>query len=373
MDSDPKGLVERILSSRYFQGARQLRSVLEYLWQRSGDPQAPAPKEWEIAVEALHRPEDFDPRRDPIVRVSVASIRQRLARYFSHEGRSEPLRAMIPKGEYRLVFYKTGEEIRYGPRSGPQSSLERFWQPYLLPGSDQYILFAELLFFHDGKGTFYRNTWLNDPAEPREALTRVLPGLTAAPLWPCYEYISAGEMRCLYALQEFFGSRGVPVNVSSFRELRETNLNGANLILVGSARSHPMIAALQEQAAFRLERSCIRVRGRRGNRSRLAEKEWPQGHLFRRRDYAVVQRRVTGQGAVITVLGANDGLCLQAVGETLTDESSLELVLNTLAPALPDHVLPSRFELLFQIESVRSEYEEITNVRLRDFVFEAGT
>lgn len=369
MDSNQKALVERILASRYFREARRLRWILRYLMERAGDPDVPAPKEWEIAVEALGRPKDFDPRKDPIVRVSVACVRERLALYFSKEGRTEPLRLMIPKGEYRLVFYRTGEEIR----SDARSACERFWQPYLLAGNDNYVLFSELLFFHDGEGTFYRNTWLNDPSGPRELLTDVLPGLATKALQPCFEYISAGEMRCLDALQEFFAGRGVPVQICSFRELEKEDVECANLILVGSARSHPMIASLQEHATFRLERSRVCLRGKRGNRSRFSEREWPQGRLHRRRDFAVVQRSVTREGGTITVLGANDGLCIQALGETLTREPSLALVLNTLAPALPDRGLPSRFELLFQIEAIRGEYAEITNVRLRDFTFEPRT
>src|SRR5512133_3143801 len=105
MKEGERRLLQRILESPHFSQAASLRRTLLYLCER-GDQNGGAaqPKEYEIAVEALGRQPSFDPKADPIVRVSIAAIRQRLHAYFEVEGRSEPLRLEIPKGIYRAIF-----------------------------------------------------------------------------------------------------------------------------------------------------------------------------------------------------------------------------------------------------------------------------
>lgn len=93
-----------MLESRHFAQALSLRKILEYLCRHASEPDGPSVKEYELAVFALGRPESFDPKSDPIVRVNMAAVRGRLGAFFEDEGRDEPLRLTIPKGEYRAVF-----------------------------------------------------------------------------------------------------------------------------------------------------------------------------------------------------------------------------------------------------------------------------
>jgi len=55
-------------------------------------------------VEALGRPDSFDPRRDSIVRVQARKLRERLAAYYAGEGREESCRIVYHTGSYQPAF-----------------------------------------------------------------------------------------------------------------------------------------------------------------------------------------------------------------------------------------------------------------------------
>ena len=82
-------LLQRILASKPFASADSLKHILQYLCECAAASPDVQPKEYEIAVQALGRTDSFDPKIDPIVRVSIASIRERLQRYFETEGTAE--------------------------------------------------------------------------------------------------------------------------------------------------------------------------------------------------------------------------------------------------------------------------------------------
>jgi hypothetical protein len=60
-----------------------------------------APKELEIAVEALGRDAGFDPSQDTLVRVCAHKLRQRLEQHAARQDPAAP-RLVLPRGEYRL-------------------------------------------------------------------------------------------------------------------------------------------------------------------------------------------------------------------------------------------------------------------------------
>ena len=94
----------RALNSPEFQSAPQLRVFLAFVVDAALNNQTDKIKGYTIAVEALGRPEDFNPVTDPIVRVEAARLRRRLSRYYSGTGKSDPVRIVIPKGSYAPTF-----------------------------------------------------------------------------------------------------------------------------------------------------------------------------------------------------------------------------------------------------------------------------
>jgi hypothetical protein len=63
-----------------------------------------APKEIEVAVDALGRGADFDVTQDAMVRVYVHKLRRKLDEYYAGPGAQDPLRLSVPKGEYRFAL-----------------------------------------------------------------------------------------------------------------------------------------------------------------------------------------------------------------------------------------------------------------------------
>jgi hypothetical protein len=64
---------------------------------------ATAPKEAVIAADVFDKTTAFDVSQDSIVRVYIHNLRRKLDQYYAGPGKAEPMRLVLPKGEYRLV------------------------------------------------------------------------------------------------------------------------------------------------------------------------------------------------------------------------------------------------------------------------------
>src|SRR5690554_4661808 len=95
-----RDLTRRIIASGVLGRSRTHAAILEYLVEctLAGD----SPKEAAIAVDVLGREADFDVGRDSVVRVQLYHLRNRLDAYYRDEGRDEPYRLSIPKGQYSI-------------------------------------------------------------------------------------------------------------------------------------------------------------------------------------------------------------------------------------------------------------------------------
>jgi LuxR family maltose regulon positive regulatory protein len=92
--------LERILAFGDMQSSRQMSSFLRFVVEQKLAGRDAQIKERTIAIGALNRDADFDPRLDPIVRVVAGKLRRTLERYHLSVGRSDDLRIEIPKGSY---------------------------------------------------------------------------------------------------------------------------------------------------------------------------------------------------------------------------------------------------------------------------------
>lgn len=93
------------------------------------------PKEIEVAVEVFGKSADFNVVADAAVRVYIHKLRRRLDEYYAGQGRHEPLRLTLPKGEYRLDLVPnaaaTPETRTVHEASRP---VRRRWLPWALAG-----------------------------------------------------------------------------------------------------------------------------------------------------------------------------------------------------------------------------------------------
>jgi hypothetical protein len=119
-----KNEVDAILGSGIFSRAPNLAHLLQYVCAKYFEGAAAEIKEYNIAVEALGRPAEFDQKRDSIVRVEAHRLRKRLREYYESDGAAHEIRIEIPSGQYTPRFvYQAGVAAPSGP-VGNQSSEE---------------------------------------------------------------------------------------------------------------------------------------------------------------------------------------------------------------------------------------------------------
>jgi hypothetical protein len=107
---DPRWLlVERILATRDFQRSPRLSEFLRHVCQLTLEGREDTISEQYLGTALFGRSPDYDSTSDTIVRSHALRLRRRLEHYFRHEGRSEPLTLIIPRGGYVPIFVPAAE------------------------------------------------------------------------------------------------------------------------------------------------------------------------------------------------------------------------------------------------------------------------
>jgi hypothetical protein len=94
-------LAQRLRARQALGRSDGLNRLFDYLAERAA--QGARPKEFEVAAAVFGRTSAFDGSQDASVRVAVHRLRRKLDDFYAGEGRDEPVRLTIPKGEYRMV------------------------------------------------------------------------------------------------------------------------------------------------------------------------------------------------------------------------------------------------------------------------------
>jgi hypothetical protein len=96
--------VETLLASPLFSRSLYLTRLLRYFADHYFSSPHQHLSEYKIALEALDRPESFDPTRDSSVRVLIFRMRSRLQKYYETEGNAHPIQVSLCDGHYGLKF-----------------------------------------------------------------------------------------------------------------------------------------------------------------------------------------------------------------------------------------------------------------------------
>ena len=104
-----------------------LCKLLEYLTVEKLAGREERLKGYTIGTEALGKEEDFDPDKDPAVRIHAGRLRRALRLYYLETGKNDEIRIEIPKGQYAPDFIanvnKPIKENNYRPKN-KQSTTE---------------------------------------------------------------------------------------------------------------------------------------------------------------------------------------------------------------------------------------------------------
>ena len=96
--------VDSILSSGVFGRANYPVRLLAFVCEKYFEGAIGEIKEYSIAVQALGRPESFDPQVDTIVRVTAHALRKKLEDYYAGAGADHAVRICLPPGHYVPKF-----------------------------------------------------------------------------------------------------------------------------------------------------------------------------------------------------------------------------------------------------------------------------
>jgi hypothetical protein len=110
---------QKVASSGALGRSRSYTRLLSFLVDCAADGRTP--KELEIAVEVFGKGADFDPSQDSMVRVYAHNLRQKLEHYYATDGRSEPRRLALARGEYRVSLGSPADPVPAVPNGVPNA------------------------------------------------------------------------------------------------------------------------------------------------------------------------------------------------------------------------------------------------------------
>jgi len=117
--------LDALLASGFLGRTNNLVRLLSFVCEKYFDGAYDEIKEYSIAVQALGRPEDFDPQVDTIVRVTAHALRKRLEDYYRTTGAQHSVHICLPPGHYLPKFVHKGDsELAVHSLPGDGAGLE---------------------------------------------------------------------------------------------------------------------------------------------------------------------------------------------------------------------------------------------------------
>ncbi len=96
--------MDEMLRSTHFRNSRRYPTLLRYIVEEALEGRGAQLKERVLGVEVFGRSPDYDTASDPIVRVTVAEIRKRIAQYYHEDAHAFELRIELKPGSYIPEF-----------------------------------------------------------------------------------------------------------------------------------------------------------------------------------------------------------------------------------------------------------------------------
>lgn len=274
--------LNRILESRWLRESAALKNLLRYVVERTLAGQQQHLKEYTLGVEVFHRPPDYDPRSDAIVRVQASLLRRKLASFYEHEGRASRIRIELPRGGYVPRFTAAEPEaaslapparrfswqafalgaglaalaallIVHWPNTTTAATAPKHavWGPVLAPGRPVIVGMGMPLFYTGGNGLYIRDTRRNHGSSwPGETLLRVEQALGIRFRVHNDVYTGVGEAMGVVRISRWLDRYGAAVDVANSHYLGPSDIAGKDLVVVSSARFQTLLNEMKLPAAF---------------------------------------------------------------------------------------------------------------------------
>src|ERR1700761_8858333 len=115
--------LERLLSNSHFNQSRRFPSFLRFVIDQTLLGQMDLLKERTLGIEIFGRQADYDTASDPIVRVTAAEIRKRIAQYYQTPGHEHEIRISLQAGGYIPQFHEPASAKEEGSTVATQEAI----------------------------------------------------------------------------------------------------------------------------------------------------------------------------------------------------------------------------------------------------------
>lgn len=184
--------LERLLATPSLRDSELLKQFLRYIVETTLAGEADQLKEYRVGVEVFGRDASFDPKLDPVVRMTARRLRAKLQEHYENGGRGALVRIEVPKGGYGACFVTVPQlapaaissSDRPGPLPVPESSA-------VARRRKAIFAVALVLLLAVGAATLYLRHWrfLQSQAQPPSLAILPFLNLTGN---PDEEYLSDG-------------------------------------------------------------------------------------------------------------------------------------------------------------------------------------
>jgi hypothetical protein len=96
--------MHRLLETAHFKNSRRYPALFQFIVEETLEGRGEFLKERLLGVRVFHRPPDYDTANDPIVRVTIAEIRKRIAQYYHEAAHDTEMRIELMPGRYEPEF-----------------------------------------------------------------------------------------------------------------------------------------------------------------------------------------------------------------------------------------------------------------------------
>ncbi|MEO6803306.1 MAG: hypothetical protein ABI197_08695 [Granulicella sp.] len=96
--------LNRLLETHHFKNSKRYPTLLRFIVEETLEGRGEFLKERLLGVRVFDRPADYDTAADPIVRVTIAEIRKRIAQYYHDEEHDSEIRIELLPGRYAPEF-----------------------------------------------------------------------------------------------------------------------------------------------------------------------------------------------------------------------------------------------------------------------------
>ena len=405
-ESEARAQIQRIGESDLFRSSEIQRRLFKYLAEKSLAGEADQLKEYTVGLDALGKPESYDPQQDSTVRIQSSRLRQKIIEYYQTAGQTDSVLIDFPRGHFKLfftsrerpaadpferaavrwrrlslaaiaacvvaialgIYWRTSlvrlEQSTATSTEAWQPALEEFWGTFLTSKNPTLICLGTPLFVRIPSLGFLRQPEsMHDWEEAVSSgvvkrLEQRFPGEHAEP-W--YAFTGVGESNGTFVLGKLLGTRIADLEIATSTALTWNEIGSNNLIFVGPPKFNAQIKALPIEQDLVMEDD--KVEGVRNLRPRPGEPAFFGNGIMDAQNqtgetYALISRLpgLHGRGEVMVLAGAWMPGTLAAC-EYVTIESHMKELLSKLR--LPSGRLPAYYQVL-----IKCKFERWTPVQI---------